>query len=320
MDLRPQGPEIIRTWLFATLLRSILEHGEMPWQHTIINGWILDPDRKKMSKSRGSGNVVTPIGVLEQYGSDAVRYWALNGRPGVDTALDEGQMKVGRRLAIKLLNASKFVLGVTEGAQADAALITAPLDRSLLAGLAGVVGDATAAFEQYDYARALELTERFFWGFCDDYLELVKNRAYGGGADDADTTSARATLAVALDALHRLFAPHLPFVAEEVWSWWRDGSVHRSPWPAIEAIDGAPEQDTFGVAADVLGTVRKAKSDAQRSLRTDVTRAVVRDTEPRLALLDLAADDVRAAGRIAELVTEVAGELSVDVDLAPADG
>ncbi|HZJ26389.1 MAG TPA: valine--tRNA ligase [Acidimicrobiia bacterium] len=316
MDLRPQGPEIIRTWLFATLLRSTLEHGELPWTHTAINGWILDPDRKKMSKSKG--NVVTPISVLEQFGSDAVRYWALNGRPGVDTALDEGQMKVGRRLSIKLLNASKFVLGVMGDGTADPALIATPIDRALHAELAVLVADVTDALEGYDYARALDRTERFFWGFCDDYLEIVKHRAYGGATPEG-AASARATLAVALDALHRLFAPHLPFVTAEVWSWWRQGSVHRAPWPDTSAKIAADERDVYHVAAGVLGAVRKAKSDAKRSLRTDVVRATIRDTEERLALLALAADDVSAAGRIEKLETEVSTELRVDVELAPPE-
>ncbi len=320
MDLRPQGPEIIRTWLFSTLLRSLLEHGSAPWTDTSINGWILDPDRKKMSKSKG--NVVTPIGVLEQFGSDAVRYWALNGRPGVDTALDEGQMKVGRRLAIKVLNASKFVLGVMGEAVADPGLITTPIDCALWAELGELVDDATAAFESYDYARALERTERFFWSFCDDYLELVKTRAYGtDGHDPSGAASARATLALTLAALQRLFAPHLPFVTEEVWSWWREGSVHQASWPTVDRADavGGGGASVYRVAADTLGAVRKAKSDAQRSLRTDVIRATVRDTPERLAALASAITDVQEAGRIQSLVTEEAPTLDVVVDLAPPE-
>ncbi len=215
MDLRPQGPEIIRTWLFDTVVRSHFEHGQLPWRDTTINGWILDPDRKKMSKSKG--NVITPVAVLEQFGSDAVRYWAVSARPGVDTAFDEGQMKIGRRLAIKILNASKFALGVVGDDVPSVDVVAASLDRSMLATLAALVTHATSSFGNYDYSRALDSTERFFWSFCDDYLELVKGRAYAG------SDSARATLAVALDTLLRLFAPHMPFVTEEVWSWWRGG-------------------------------------------------------------------------------------------------
>jgi valyl-tRNA synthetase len=271
-----------------------------------------------MSKSRG--NVVTPVDVLERYGSDAVRYWALSGRPGVDTALDEGQMKVGRRLAIKILNASKFTLGVS-GGQTGSAGITQPIDRAMLAQLGELVTEATEAFDIYDYARALERTERFFWTFCDDYLELVKGRAYGA-AEPGAVASAQQTLATGLAVLQRLFAPHLPFVTEEVWSWWQEGSVHAAPWPTVgELGDAAREGDpiVFDVAGDVLGALRKAKSDERRSLRTRVMRAVVRDTEARLRALDAALADVKDAGNVAELITEAATELSVEVELEPPE-
>jgi valyl-tRNA synthetase len=180
MNLRPQGPEIIRTWLFSTALRSHLEHGVLPWHDTSLNGWVLDPHHKKMSKSKG--NVVTPMPLVEEFGSDAVRYWACNGRPGTDTAVDTGVMKIGRRLAIKILNASKFSLGRLDDTPAKGlSAVVDPIDRALLARLAEVVTQATAAFEDFDYARAQEFTETFFWSFCDDYVELVKTRAYGEG-------------------------------------------------------------------------------------------------------------------------------------------
>ena len=314
MNLRPQGPEIIRTWLFDTIVRAHFEHGSLPWGDTTINGWILDPDRKKMSKSKG--NVVTPMPLLEQHGADAVRYWAANGRPGTDTAMDEGQMKVGRRLAIKLLNASKFTLGVAaEGTVTG--VVTEALDRSMLAALADLVDECTAAFESYDYARALERAERFFWSFCDDYLELVKQRAYGE-ADDPAAESARSALDLALSTQLRLFAPFLCYATEEVWSWWHEGSIHRTEWPdaaALRAVANDAAPLVYPVAADVLGAVRKAKSDAKRSMRADVTRVVVHDDSDRLAALLAAAADVCAAGRVATLETEVATTMSVQVDL-----
>jgi valyl-tRNA synthetase len=318
MDLRPQGGEIIRTWLFATLLRSHLEHGTLPWRDAKINGWVLDPDRKKMSKSKGTA--VTPVEYFDRFGSDAVRYWAMSGRPGVDTAFDEGQMKVGRRLAIKLLNASKFALGV-RGDTPVAGEVTAALDRSLLLALAVLVDGATAAFDEYDYERALSRTERFFWGFCDDYLELVKQRAYGG-AGEAGAASARCTLELALSTLLRLFAPHLPFVTEEVWSWWQEGSVHTAPWPGpadLRAAAGGAGSLEYEVAAAVLGEVRKAKTGQQRSMRAGVDQVVVHDTAERLAALIRVADDVREAGRVRSLETTEAEEFAVEVELAESD-
>ncbi len=319
MDLRPQGPEIIRTWLFSTVVRSHFEHGHLPWTDTSINGWILDPDRKKMSKSKG--NVVTPVDLLERHGSDAVRYWAASARPGTDTAFDEGQMKVGRRLAIKLLNATKFVLGLGEGVtDIDPAAVTQPIDRALLARLADLVEDATDAFAGYDYARALERTEAFFWTFCDDAVELVKGRAYGSLGPEA-AASAAAALQLSLSTLHRLFAPFLPFVAEEVWSWWQEGSVHRAPWPdaaALRSAAGDADPLVLEVATAALTEVRRAKTTATRSLRTEVTSAEVRDRPDRIAALRLAADDLRESGRIAslDLVEVPDSALEVVVELA----
>ncbi len=314
MDLRPQAFEIIRTWLFSTIVRAHFEFDSLPWSDAAISGWVLDPDRKKMSKSKG--NVVTPMEPIRQFGADAMRYWAASGRPGVDTAVDEGQIKVGRRLAIKILNASKFALGVMGDDIPPPDAISEPLDRSMLAGLAALVTNATTSFESYDYARALDSTERLFWGFCDDYVELVKGRAYAG------SDSARAALACALDTLLRLFAPHMPFVTEEVWSWWREGSVHRAPWPGADDLSSFASADAtvYPASAAVLGEIRKAKSEAKRSMRTDVVRATVRAPSELLRSLEPALADVRDAGRIVGDVELVeAAELAVDVTLAPQE-
>jgi len=318
MDLRPQAHEIIRTWLFSTIVRAELEHGCLPWTDTAISGWVLDPERKKMSKSRG--NVVTPLPLLEAHGADGVRYWAASGRPGVDTAVDEGQMKVGRRLAIKVLNASRFALSrLGEQGASGAEAVSAPLDLAMLRRLGDVLAEATAAFDAYDYARALERTEAFFWSFCDDYLELVKARAYEDSTA-AGPASARAALATALSVQLRLLAPFLPFVTEEVWSWWHAGSVHRSPWPDTAELPAATRQGDAAVldmAAYVLGEVRRAKTAAKTSMRATVARLVVVDDPERLALLAEAEGDLREAGGVLELATrpgppEVVVELAVD--------
>jgi valyl-tRNA synthetase len=318
MDLRPQAHEIIRTWLFYTVARAHFEHDSLPWKTTTISGWVLDPDRKKMSKSKG--NVVTPLALLEEHGSDGVRYWAASGRPGTDTAFDPGQMKVGRRLAMKLLNASRFALSQSE----PRGPITLPVDRAMITSLARLVDDATAQLDQCQYATVLERAERWFWSFCDDYLELVKSRRYGAQGPAA-AASANSALVAALSVLLRLFAPFLPFVTEEVWSWWHDGSVHRAPWPAsaelLDHIGGADESAAPALerAALVLGEVRKTKSEAKRKLSTPVARLLVRDTAEHLAALRTAEADLVSSGFVQELATEEAAVFAVEVVLAPPE-
>jgi valyl-tRNA synthetase len=317
MDVRPQAHDIIRTWLFTTILRSHLDANTLPWRNAAISGWVLDPDRKKMSKSKG--NVVTPMHLLEEYGADAVRYWAASGRPGADTAFDPQQMKAGRKLAVKLLNASKFALADLPAAGGE---LEHPLDRALIARLAEVAGEATRSFEEYDYARALERTEAFFWWYCDYYVELVKGRRYASEPPAAASVSL--ALQLSLSALQRLFAPFLPFVCEEVWSWWQAGSVHAAPWPAAEelaaaaASDRAPrEQTALTIAADVLREIHKAKSQARVSMRTPVARVLVRDCAERLSALELGNEDLVAAGAIERLEVEEdeSGSFAVEVQL-----
>ena len=323
MDVRPQAHEIIRTWLFATVVRAELEFGRLPWSDAAISGWVLDPDRKKMSKSQG--NVVTPLPLLEQHGADALRYWAASGRPGTDTAVDEGQMKVGRRLAIKIINASRFALGRLAGEDGQVVApgpeaVTVALDRAMLARLAGVVDEATTAFDGFDYARALERTEAFFWSFCDDYLELVKTRAYGDPGEPGPA-SARAALALALSVQLRLLAPFLPFVTEEVWSWWQSGSVHRATWPTVAELAGpaaGADDDVLATVAGVLGAVRRAKTTAKRSMRAEVALLTVTGTDPQLDAFARGRDDLIDAGGVLEIATGTGPgpDLAVDVVLA----
>ncbi|HYN94774.1 MAG TPA: class I tRNA ligase family protein, partial [Pilimelia sp.] len=299
MDLRPQGPEIIRTWLFSSVLRAHTEQDTLPWRRAVISGWILDPDRKKMSKSRGTA--VTPIDLLDRHGPDAVRYWACGGRPGTDLAFDEQQMKIGRRLATKLLNASRFALGLG-AADALRAPVTMPLDAAMLAALTAVLTRVSTAFaEEHDHTAALRAVESFFWTFCDDYIELVKERAYGTGPA-AD--SARAALATALSVQLRLFAPFLPYVTEEVWSWWRYGSVHRATWPTtyeLARVSTGGDPAVLAVVGAALGQVRRAKSARRLPMTTPVPLAEVLGPAAELDLLATAADDLRSAGRIDRL-------------------
>ena len=318
MDLRPQAHEIIRTWLFYTVLRSHLEHGALPWRHAAISGWILDPDRKKMSKS--VGNVVTPMDPLRQYGSDAVRYWAASGRLGADMTFDPGQLRVGRRLAIKILNVSRFVLTLPApepGREPPPAAVIEPLDRAMLRRLGDVVARCTEAFDAFDHARALEATEEFFWFFCDDYVELVKARGYGEQGSQA-AWSAISALRLALSAVLRLFAPFLPFVAEEAWSWWQEGSIHRAPWPdpgelrtaAVGADPGRGHAVTAGAeaarvldaASAAIAAVRGAKSAARLSMRAPVRKLVVSAGEDDITAVRAVLRDVQAAGKVEQIV------------------
>ncbi len=294
-DVRPQGQDIIRTWLFSTMVRSALEDDRAPWTDASISGFIVDPDRKKMSKSKG--NVVTPADILEQHGTDAVRYWSASSRLGADAAFDPQnptQVKIGRRLAIKVLNAAKFVLSfpVPEGAR-----VTHALDAAMLATLDEVVRDATTAFEAYDHARALEVTESFFWTFCDDYLELVKERAYNQA--DAGQASAALALRLALSTLLRLLAPVLAFAAEEAWSWFEEGSIHTAAWPTPLEIDGDPA--VMKAASEALIGIRRAKTEAKASQKTPIARLALTADPVTVDLIRRAEGDLRAVGRIAQL-------------------
>jgi valyl-tRNA synthetase len=278
-----------------------------------------------MSKSKG--NVVTPADVLQQHGSDAVRYWAASSRLGTDAAFDPQnptQIKIGRRLAIKILNAAKFVYGfeLPEGEHA----VTHAIDLSMLTELDSVIRVATEAFENYDHARALETSESFFWTFCDDYLELVKERAYSDATEPADRASAVLALRAATDVMLRLFAPFLPFATEEVWSWTHSDSVHRASWPVTMAT--APGVPTDGIQGDTallrlagqaLIGIRRAKTDAKASQKAPVASAVIEGPAESIAILEQAAADLRAVGKIDDLSFREGSELTVTEIVFSAD-
>ena len=314
MDLRPQAHDIIRTWLFSSVVRAHFENESVPWTNAAISGWVLDPDRKKMSKSKG--NVVTPLGLLQEYGSDGVRYWAARGGPGVDTAFDVGQMKIGRKLAMKVLNVAKFVLAGDQPAGA----VTEALDRGMLQNLAQLVDDATAELEQYEYAKALAKIESFFWDFCDNYVEAAKSRRYGDFGPEA-AASASTAMRLALSVLLRLLAPYLAFVCDEVWSWSNRGSVHRAPWPTrgeLIAVSGTDEaaQRSVRYLTEALNAIRKAKTDQKVSVGTPVQQVTYVAGDEVATSLALVERDLKAACRTDGLVL-AAGEPRVEITLKP---
>jgi valyl-tRNA synthetase len=289
-DIRPQSHEIIRTWAFYTIAKAMLHEEAIPWRHAVISGWILDPDRKKMSKSRG--NVVTPMHLLDEYSADGVRYWAAGARLGTDTAFDDKVFKIGKRLVTKLFNAGKFVLG--QGAPDGH--IARELDRAFVTRLRVLVAHVTASLDEFDFAHALQETETFFWNdFTDTYIELTKARAR------EQDPSAVAALRLGLGVLLRLFAPVLPYITEEVWSWSNTGSIHAARWPSADELAAVPapaDPASFDVAVACLAAINKSKSEAGVSVGRGVTRLTLAAGPASLARLDAVSADVMAAARV----------------------
>jgi valyl-tRNA synthetase len=328
-DVRPQSHEIIRTWAFYTIVKAMLHEGKIPWKHVLVSGWILDPDRKKMSKSKG--NVITPVHLLDNYTADGVRYWSSTARLGTDTAFDEKVLAVGKRLVTKIFNAAKYVLGQT----ADVHPITNELDRAFVHALAKLCADATESFERFDYAGALAVTEQFFWqSFTDTFVELAKGRARGERAGgDAARGSAVAALRLGLSVLLRMFAPALPYITEEVWSWafaeeTGHASIHRAPWPTAAELSGvlAPENPkSLEIASAAMAAINKRKSELGASVGRVVKSVKILANEATLKALAPVIDDVAAATRAEKWETAPGDGLEdgvftiAEIELAPKE-
>ena len=261
MDIRPQSHEIIRTWAFYTIVKSLLHHNSIPWKNVVISGWILDPDRKKMSKSRG--NVITPIDTIEQFGSDAVRYWAGSARLGTDTTYDESVFLIGNKLVTKLYNAAKFVLSHDSSETND----INELDASFLQDLQKLIDEVTNCYDKFEFAQALQLSEEFFWNiYTDNYIELVKKRVFN--SEGEEKKSAVTTLRIALSVLLRIYAPVLPSITEEIWSWCfaketNTNSIHQSNWPNVlefKKFNPPENKDSLDVAIKTIRAIRKTKT------------------------------------------------------------
>lgn len=290
-DLRPQAHEIIRTWAFYTVVKAHLHENTIPWKNLMISGWCLASDKTKMSKSKG--NVVTPVELIRDKGSDVVRYWSSTSKLGADTAFSEDVLKIGKKLVNKLWNATKFAaihldhLKETPKSareEVENGTISAVLDRWVLTRLHRAIAKATRDFEKYEYSDARNAAEDFFWNdFCDNYLELVKNRVYGNEGDAAAQMSAVHTIYHCLNGILRLFAPFVPHVTEELFSYIFDedyakhGSIHaRHMWP--QAVDYPCDADAEVAGIDcvsLLEAVRKQKSERSVSIKYPVEEIAV---------------------------------------------
>jgi len=316
-DIRPQSHEIIRTWAFYTITKAWMHEESIPWKNVAISGWVLDPDRKKMSKSKG--NVVTPEHLLDTYSSDAVRYWSAKARLGADTAFDETVFQIGKKLTTKLFNASKFVMMQLQDYpdHFSSSHITAPIDRAFITHLNRVVTKATASFESYDYAGALEATESAFWLFCDHFIELVKGRAYRE-ENEGKKQSALAALDVALRTFLQLFAPHIPYITDEIWSWRyaeNGESIHKSSWPKEVSLSEAESPDVLMHTIDVLSEVRGAKSKANTNMKHPVSSVVLHAGSEVITSVQRAEEDLIRAGSIEKLTYSDSSEFVVHVEL-----
>ncbi|HHG84398.1 MAG TPA: valine--tRNA ligase [Bacteroidetes bacterium] len=305
-DVRPQSHEIIRTWAFYTIAKALLHEDKVPWDNVLVSGWILDPDRKKMSKS--VGNVVTPEDFLDKFMPDGVRYWSAKAKLGVDTIFDEGVMKIGRRLVTKLYNAGKFVYA-QHGFEAP---VTHEIDKGFLADLHLLVQRVTKDFEKFDHSSALAETESFFWNnFTDSYLELVKKRAFDATEENAaDSGSAITALRIGLGVMLRLFAPFLPYITEELWSWIAaeetgETSVHRAPWPntaEFSVLEAPSDKESFASAVACLAAIHKHKSENNVSVGTSMTDLTIETSAAVIARLERCLSDIQNAARAATVV------------------
>jgi valyl-tRNA synthetase len=318
MTMRPNAHDIIRTWDFYTIVRSLYSTGEIPWRDLMISGHSLDPRGKKLSKSKGA-KAEEPIDLIERYSADAVRYWAASGRTGADTLFSEDVLRNGQRLVNKLWNAARLILPRLGDDVRDILDVLprhippglGPTDRWLLARLAETIDRATAEMEAYEYAPARAEAERFFWAdLCDNYLEMVKARLYEG----ADA-GARYTLHHALAAVLKLLAPTLPHATEAIWrAGGAAGSIHTSSWPSPDPSWRDPAALRAGEAlVAVAEAARRWKAERKLSVAAPLAAVEIAAPADLLAPLRAAEADLRSVTRAARIEVAAADALAIAV-------
>jgi len=269
--LRPQGHDIISFWLFHTLVKCYEHTGEVPFEDVMINGMVLDENREAMSKSKG--NVISPREVLAGFPVDAARYWAAGTSIGDDFPYREGDLEAGERLLQKLWNASRLVDQLTpaDPPESPATEDLAAIDRWLLAKLDATVESVTDRFQAYEFAKARDELRTFFWStFCDDYLEIAKQRLSDGG--DPSTEYA---LVTAHRTFLKLWAPFLPHITEELWRRLYEGeeSLHTTNWPTPRGYDA--DLAAGEATMDVISGLRRYKTENGLALNATLDHAEV---------------------------------------------
>ncbi len=328
MSMRPQAHEIIRTWAFYTIVKSLVHHQDVPWDVAMVSGLVLDPNRDKISKSKGN-NPTEPKTLLDKHGVDAVRYWALSGRVGTDYPFNEDDLASGRRLAMKLWNASKLVLGhLSDFDPAAPRAPERPVDLGVRLRLAATVADATGMLDAYEFGLAKKRIEEFFWNdLCDNWLEMSKDRLYDLAPERApERRAAQATAHDVLSTVLRLLAPFVPHVTEAVHqarfrATEGEASVTRAAWPT----DASPATDdpalvAWGTAVRALSAVRRWRSENKVSPGKPLGRVRFHLPVADATVFASVEADVRSAGRVLAVETAPVADGATDVAVTILEG
>ena len=333
-DLRPQAHEIIRTWAFYTIVKSFFHEQSVPWKHIAVSGWVMDPQRLKMSKSKGSR--IFPEELMKKHSADALRYWAGKARLGQDTVYDENMFKNGKRLSIKLSNAFRFMMiqmknkkpihsqALKSSEQLSSEFLKESLqtlktsvDQAWIHHLLNQYQLVTKHLEEFRYSQALDLIEKSFWLFCDNYLELVKTRAYQL-KDKEEGQSAIYALDMSLYLFIKMLAPYMPYTTESLWIQKyssESSSVHISSWDLDQTsinhfhqtvkTSFLPEKDPFSFLSsllsfvfDIVEQVRAGKSSQQKSLSASLKELNIQGTAHQKKIFDLCKSDVAATCKV----------------------
>jgi valyl-tRNA synthetase len=307
MNLRVQGFEIIRTWLFYTLTKSHLHTDTLPWKEVMISGWGLAKDGNKMSKSLN--NYVTADSMIEKYSADALRFWSCGATLGMNLRFSEDDIKAGQKILIKLWNVARFVAMNLEGYDKKIILTQKDLHASdawILGEMQDLIASVTAQFENYEFAKAKIALEQFFWiKLADNYIELIKGRLYG--TDEKNKLSAQFALNQVLETLVKLFAPILPHLAEELYQQFvkqsnSPVSVHICDWPKVDAkfSDKNTEKDG-AVLIDIISQMRQSKVKENIKLYEDVKLLIVNPKKDQKEFVESVSDDLKNLSHAKEI-------------------